>query len=509
MQPRLLAGAAMLAALFPCQSAAAAGEPSNYLRCDGQPDNIGDGETAARVLGAVTLLGLFAPGNEVADPSQRRTGAEGVAACTAALTGEANDRRRAELILARAVHHIEANDFDAAVADARSVAADRPAFSGTPYFRMSFGLAAMDIEALALTARGRHAEAAAKAMEMADAAPYDVLNMLRAVRYVGANATFGEAERRFYDRAVRLYPIAVLDRAGARNFAGDWRGAAEDYALLSRVFASAIARPVASALGNAAIARALAGEGEAADALGREAQAAVDADAAAGRTAGVTAGREVIDLLRILRTFQNGNAAEARLLFAARSGWEAPHAAAVSEIARRLREGAADAQLTGLLAGDPARFRTASIELRRRNIFGGENAAKDYHRALRDYAGERAYGRFSGNVWREGRSRYFAREENKDNHARLVTVGRDGGGTPAGYALLLHSALVARAEGRSRFMLLPAQSAVYAAFVRTGNPGDERIVDQVSFDTEQVIADLSPLVPRAAAGAAARTGRSR
>src|SRR5436305_937943 len=31
---------------------------SAYVQCDGQPDNVTDGETAARLIGAVTLLGL-------------------------------------------------------------------------------------------------------------------------------------------------------------------------------------------------------------------------------------------------------------------------------------------------------------------------------------------------------------------------------------------------------------------------------------------------------------------
>src|SRR5207342_1870571 len=53
---------------------------SAYVQCDGQPDNVTDGETAARLLGAVTLLGLFAPPHESPDASKRKFAAEGVAA---------------------------------------------------------------------------------------------------------------------------------------------------------------------------------------------------------------------------------------------------------------------------------------------------------------------------------------------------------------------------------------------------------------------------------------------
>ena len=56
---RLLASAAALGLIVvPFSSASAAEKPgSAYLQCDGQPDNVTDGETAARLLGAVTLLG--------------------------------------------------------------------------------------------------------------------------------------------------------------------------------------------------------------------------------------------------------------------------------------------------------------------------------------------------------------------------------------------------------------------------------------------------------------------
>jgi hypothetical protein len=496
MNMKLLAGAAALAATFTClPTAAHAGPPSAYLRCDGLPNNVSGAETAGRVLAAAALVGLFLPQNETPNIAERRRGAEGVAACSEVLVAEGNEVRRAQLLLARAIHHIEANAYDDAIADARAVATDRPEFAATQAFRLSFGLSAMEVEALALAGKGRHREAADKAMEMAAAAPYDLLANLRAARFVAATGAYGEAERRYYDNLVRLYPLALADRAAARQHAGDWSGAADDYELLERIYTSMSDRRVPTILAHAALARGLAGDAQAADALGRAAQEAIDAENASDRNTNLTGAREVVDLFRILRTAQSGNAENARLLFAARSGWEIPNSAAVSRVAAVLREGAAEAQLTGLLAGDPARFRSEALATRARNIHG-DTAAKEYFRAIRDWSGQRAFSRFGGNVWREGRSRYFAREENKDTRARFVTVMRDGGGTPGHYALLLHSALVARAEGRRNFMLLPAQSALFAAFVRTGNPGDERMFDAVSFDTERVIADLSPIIPR-------------
>ena len=88
-----------IAAMLPVQSAIAApaDEPkagSLYLQCDGNPNNMTSGESAARLLGAVTLLALFAPPPESADSSKRKFGAEGVAACSG-LGGVKMENRRA------------------------------------------------------------------------------------------------------------------------------------------------------------------------------------------------------------------------------------------------------------------------------------------------------------------------------------------------------------------------------------------------------------------------------
>src|SRR5688572_27712490 len=161
--------AAALAALAFQAPAHAQRTPSDHVRCDGRPDNVSAGETAARLLGAVTLLGIFAPPPEQPDDSQRLAGAEGVAICNAALDGESNEVRRAQLILATAIHQIEAGDYDAALAEALRVESDRPTLSGSPAFRHSLGLAAMEVQAMALLGAGRLEEARDKAFAMAAA----------------------------------------------------------------------------------------------------------------------------------------------------------------------------------------------------------------------------------------------------------------------------------------------------------------------------------------------------
>jgi hypothetical protein len=83
--------------------------PSLYVQCDGNPNNMSAGESAARLLGAITLLALFAPAPEAADASKRKMGKDGVDACNQILLndkGEGNNARRIELVLARALHQI-------------------------------------------------------------------------------------------------------------------------------------------------------------------------------------------------------------------------------------------------------------------------------------------------------------------------------------------------------------------------------------------------------------------
>jgi hypothetical protein len=491
MKIKILTGAA-LTALLVHSPAYADRTPSVQIRCDGMPDNVTAGETAARLIGAVTLLGLFAPQHETADSSLRLSGAEGIAICGEALTQESNDVRRAQLILAGAIHRLEAGSYDAAIVEARRAETDRPALAASAPFRRSLHLTALEIEALALIGLGRIDDAVAKALEMADAAPYDVTNQLRAARFVRLSGRFGPAEQRFFDNLVRLYPGGVLDRATQRQMAGDFRGAAEDYELWMRVERTMIDHADMVSLSQAAMTWALAGDTVRAENFARQAREAVQAEPT---STGVAPATEILDLYNIWKNAHDGRIADARLLFGSRSNWLAPAPPAVSEVARLLHEGAGPAEATGLLAGDPARFRAEFIERRRHELA----EPKDRFTTMRGFYTQGNYDHLAANVWREGRSRYFNQHDDERVKARAISVALDGDGIPAGYALLLHSALRARAEGKSAFMILPVQTSTTAAMVRFGNPGEENIIEPMSFDAARVIADLTPVMPRPAA----------
>lgn len=489
MKQRYLAAAALALAIH--APAYADRPPSAHIQCDGQPDDVTAGETAARLIGAVTLLGIFAPPHESANLSLRRSGAEGVAICNDALSRESNDARRAQLILATAIHELEANHADAAIADARRVATDRPAFAATTPFRTSFRISALEIEAQALLAAGRTDDAIAKALEMAAAAPYDILAQLRAERYVRISPRFGEAEQAFYANLVRVYPSAILQRALQRQMAGDFRGGAEDYETWMGLERSLIGHPDMASQAQTALTQALAGNFARAEELAAQARDAIQGEPGSTLAAPTA---EVLDLYQIWKNVHEGRAADARTLFANRSAWLRPVAPTVAEVARLLQQGAPASALTGSLSGDPSRFRTAMMDRRRRELAEDRNP----YAAIRPFYNQASFDRFGANVWNSGDSRYFARGDDVKMHARSITVARDGSGIPANYALLLHAALTARTQNKRAFMLMPAQSNVAAGLVRFGDPGDEAMIGAMSFDTDRVIADLAPIIPRPA-----------
>ncbi len=202
---------------------------SVYLRCDGMPPHRSGGEIAARLVLIMATAGLAGPG-ETADVSKRLTGADAVTACNQALEDESDPIRKAQLVLARAVHHIEIQEFEAALADARAV----PTLAGPSAdelgFRHSLLVSGLELEAAALVRLGRPAEAEATALKMAAASPYDIITQERASRYTLLTAELSPEKREFLDRRARLWPVGLLVEAIANQGAGQYLEAAADYA---------------------------------------------------------------------------------------------------------------------------------------------------------------------------------------------------------------------------------------------------------------------------------------
>ena len=229
-----LSAAALGLLLTPVAPALAEGNEkpgSAYVQCDGQPDNVTDGETAARLIGAITLLGLFAPAHEAADPGKRKFGTEGVAACTSLLSGEhqeSNARRRLGLILGRAIHQIEAKNYDLALSDVAMARreAEAAGLMSDPYFVRSRGRAFDAVEAAALVRMSRVDEARSASLRHLQNDEYSFCPLFSASTYDSLIETSSPDEERVSTWRTRLFPFVGSVQADRLELAGHFADSA-------------------------------------------------------------------------------------------------------------------------------------------------------------------------------------------------------------------------------------------------------------------------------------------
>jgi tetratricopeptide (TPR) repeat protein len=476
------------------------GGPSLYVLCDGFPNNASSAGTVARLVAITALVGLFLPAREQSDTSKRLSGKEGVDACTEVLfgkgTAENNPARRTELMFARAIHQIEAKNYDAAIADARLAAKDQPAFSATNGYRLSYGLSAIEIEVLAHLAAGKLKEMHAKALDLANAAPYDYLNLQRAARYLRLSSTYGAAEAEFFAAYIRLNPIALRDRADVRLMNGDIKGAAEDLSNWAELTRTSTNEKPQYALALAAVAHALAGNPAKAKPFADKARIINNMQAeedvgTAGSPVDLT--RRTLAFYDIVELTNAGKLVEARAALADVTDWNHVHIGTLMELVRRLRVGAAPATLKGVVAKEPSQLLSDELAARTKRM---ADAASERYRVIRTRIDDDRFGKLGPHVWTLSPSRYLSSAVAPDVQPRYATTMRDDVGVASGYALLLHTALVARAEGKTHFMVLPGQQFLHSNLVRIGSVGNVGLNTAMSFQAEKVIADLGGLFPK-------------
>jgi len=506
MKRTLLAACSLLALLAPSFGAVAAEKEekpkgSAHVRCDGAPPHMDAGEVSARLLVIMASGGLLG-GGEVGDKSRRLEAEAGVAACTEALAEEPNDIRRVQLTLARAVHHIEAKNPEAALADARSVPGLAPEKLHDRGFRAGIGLGALEIEAAALARLGRGAEAEEVALKMVAAAPFDLMNLARAEQYIGLTAEMTPAKVDFYERLVRMYPASLTSRATDREWAGDWLGSARDVEALMQIYDGfrTDKEPDPPAFtARRALSYALGGDMAKANALAAEARAEVDRLMKTGEAlndqAGVSRAEELLDFQAVVRLSAEGKAEEARRAFTARSRWMAPSAPAVAVIAKRLRAGASPAELTGSLARDPDAVLAEALAAKTGALAEKRDAVALLYSGIRPYTRGDTFSGASRRVWKVDKPSYVTKRTGKEKHnGEFVYIG-DLYGSQVSEALMLHCALVARKRGYAGFVLAPTRKQLNATLVRFGNPGDPGFPVEATNDAVAVIAALSPMIP--------------
>lgn len=474
--------------------------PSAFVRCDGFPNKASTLGTVARLVAITAVIGLLLPEREGYDPKKRESGASGIKACDEALSGPepAKDGgRRIELIFGRAIHRMEMQDWDGAIADIRSASADQPELTATLAYKQSLGLTAIELQAMALTGKSEYAGAHALGLELANQAPFDIKAQLSALQYVALSRSFGPAEAAFYDQATRAFPLAVLERAAARAIDGRFLEAAADYKAFADVLGTIPKIRGYSSLARAAVAYRLGGNAAEGDRLMKLALEAAEADTAQGKTdSPVTATNEANDLYAIVVALDSGQGMRARTLFSARSRWPTLSAGLVAGVARKLETVGTPAERANtpiptakeVLAADETRI-AAQI-----NNTGDDNS--DRFDTYRWAFAQTDFNKFAANVWKTDKSKYVTTPKKDLEYGEFVDTSRNGTGTPGTYAMLLHLALLTKARGHSHFMLMPGQTSVYRARFRTGTAGDGKIFAEMAYEPDAVIAALAPLIPQ-------------
>ena len=460
------------------------GDPSLYLQCDGNPAHMSDAEKFARFMGAITLLGLFAPRPEVPEPGKRVLGAGGVAACTTLIDGAAapakaapenNGLRRLPLILARAAHRIEAKDYAGAIVDVHKARDEATALhlTGDPYFDRSMGLSFDQMEAIALMLSGDGAAAREASLRHVGAMPYSYVGLIFAADFSYANTTGSAADDTYGTAYDRLNGSGAVVHAVRLQQLGRF---AEAATLVEAVRVRALelsqeGKPNGF-VAFAAVAEALAGNWSLAKTRADEARAGLDEADAAG-TPDAQKGQVIdyLDFLAVLQLAHDGHLDDARRNFAARSEWSNVNSGAVWAATDLLRAGARPDQLTGALAHSRTELEAA---FRQRGLAQLAQAAGDnktlFSRIV-PYAHIDEYEKLSKAVWNTGKSDIMGDKPMEHSHFWLFTTARLDGTWAVTWpdALLLHAALQAKARGQ-KFVYIANPGQLNSAWVLFGNP---------------------------------------
>ena len=494
----------------------AANEPSLYLRCDGKPNNTTDGETFARLLGAVTLLGLFAPSPEAPDPEARLFGMEGVDACSQLIdgtdsdSGEGNAVRRIPLILARALHYVEALDYPAALVDVDRARAEASAAGlvGNPYFDRSMGLSFNNIEAAVHLRMGNPERAREVSLSTIADMRYSFVPNLFARDYGKfLHDLSPEAEIRGLSTG-KIMPTFLFDYANLLDEAGRCEESAKVYEAFVTVFDSMGEGPKASApYARVAVAHALAGNWEKAGEWAERAQRNMNTRNNGGQPEDNSSQVvELLDLHNVLNQANNGDMTMARRLFAARSQWTVPSFGMVMATTRQLREGAAEDELFGSLA-----LSADELWQRRYDELLAVQLQQDTENdALFDkivsYAKVDDFEDRARNTYRLDRSRMMSDEPDDDGQWAITGVGNPYSSIDS---VVLHAALQARHRGKQGFTMVlgspragygGAQTTGWVRFVDRGEDGaedgaEDGVSDLLFIAADEVIAELGEVIP--------------
>lgn len=491
---------------------------SFYVQCDGQPDDMSDGETAARVIGAIALIGLFAPAPEAANPAKRKFGAEGIAACSQLIDGakvESSPARRIGLILGRGAHRIEAKDYAGAVADAelaRKTAADA-GLTANPYWAVSRGRGADLLEAAALYRMGKLDLASAVALRDPASYRHALLPLLATPRYYTNAPAAVVGEDAYADALNRAYPWLAATSADRLEQLGRFADAAKLRDALIDLARGSSPNLVSSLpIAQAAVSHALAGNAARAAELAKAAQDNFDKRKADGKPDPNPAQViEQLDLYNIIRTAGGGDVRTARRLFAARSQWVSASFGSTVEVNRRLRAGAPADDLIGGLAQGPDGLWKARADEQLAQALARDADNRTLFAMFPATLKPGDFEAVAKNTWKVDKSPWILKPKKPDPEPTGYETMFSYGTSPLvmTQAYALHAALIARSRGHQGFVMVPViTTGIFAMRLKTGNAGDPGLPAPLFNDADTVIAALSPIIPDPVTLKARQAGRA-
>lgn len=482
---------------------------SLYLRCDGEPNNMTGGESFARLLGALTLLSIFAPAPESPDPSKRLFGEAGVDACNQLIDGdkaEGNAVRRIPLILARALHQIEAKNYEAALIDVDKARGEAAAagLAGNPYFDRSMGLSFSTIEAEARLRLGDSDGANEASLRPLENITYSFVPSIVTQDYSEYVRTLTPAAESKAAANARMLPFLLGEYADKLEEVDRFADAAAKREGLITMLEGIDTESKSSIYyARAALSHALAGQWEQAEKRAEFARTNMAARRADGKPEEDAAKVvEVLDLYSILKTANDGDLAAARRLFSGRSQWVEPSFGSVRHVNRLLRDGAEEAELVGPLKVTPEEMWQGRYDDLMAVKLQKDTDNKTLFNFIQPYAKVDEFEGRSKDTWRIAKSKMMSKEADEDGYWRIYSSGNLYTGIDA---IMLHAALQAKAKGKDGFtmlIVLPRRQdsdyyyvPVTVGFAKFVNEGEDDADETLFIPAQAVIDELSPVIP--------------
>ncbi len=505
MKRALFSLAAVAGAILasPVQAQEKAPKPvSPFILCDGRTGHVGLMETLGRLVAITVTAGLSEVATATDDDARKLKGVEAAGACDTALTTEHDNGRRIQLAYAKAVHLIEADKLDDALTAARAVEAAGGPLAGDWGYRRTSAPRILLLQADILTRMKKPAEAQAAAVQALQLAPYDVSVAQLANQYVNLTPELDETKNAALTQMARLLPRLAWTHISAEVTAGRLNDAVADLEALrdlGRGFSEEL-HPEAIEAHRASL-MVLAGNGAQSDEIAARVQTSLTQLAASGYAAQngtfVAEATETLSLRQILRDATSGKAKDARAVFRAHGPWLLVNKALLVAAVGKLREGAAPDELTGTLSETPAAM-LARSQAEHLAALSDAKRIKPLYAQIFYAANAEAFAKAGGATWKVGDKPRFLLKRRADDTTPgdVMSTEPSVTGLPAGEALCLQAALIAKARGVHGYVLSPVRKYVTIAVLRWGNAGDAGLPSRLMLDADKVIADLSPHIPQ-------------